>query len=284
MLADYSKAEPSQQALAEALLDFARLIPSSAGLEWVSNFDFLFYFEAERLLAMRRVLIDSGFDSATRLRVLDFGYLHGLVPEFLHRFFPNSTFTVLDHPNSPNFRNPEYLALIRSRDYLDLQPYDIAEITSRDGQYDLIVLGEFIEHIDPTLFAKAAAALRQKVTDGGRLLITTPNAAGIINSVYTFLGRDAQHPPIPEPTMNYGHIHLWTPTLLARTLAHYGWSPETTRFTHGFDSLAFRDSNRHWGSIRHQILLKLLFAAACLRPAWRGFMVSSWKPAAGTTQ
>ncbi|MEO8244355.1 MAG: selenide, water dikinase SelD [bacterium] len=69
---------------------------------------------------MRKLLLDAGFQPNTEFHVLDFGYLHGLVPEFLHRFFPRSRFTILDHPDSPNFRNAEYLSVIRQRDYLKL--------------------------------------------------------------------------------------------------------------------------------------------------------------------
>ena len=260
------------------MLDFVRKIPVSAGLEWLKEFEFLYYFEAERLLAMRQVLLQEGFHPDRKFRVLDFGYLLGLVPEFLHRFFPNAVFTVLDHPQSPIFQNQEYLQLIATRSYLELQPCDISNVATHEGRYELIVLGEIIEHLDPTVAAKAATALRQKVAEDGRLLITTPNAAGIQNTVYTFLGRDAQHAPIPEATMNYGHIHLWTPALLARTLEHFGWSPGMISFTHGFEARNFHDSNRHWGSLRHQMITKLLFGLACLRPQWRGFMVSAWKP------
>lgn len=260
------------------MLEFVRTIPRSADLEWAKDIDFLYYFEAERLLTMRRMLMEMGFRAESRFRVLDFGYLHGVVPEFLHRFFPLAQFTVLDHPESPNFRNDEYLQIIRSRTYLSLQPCNISNVAAHQGQYDLMVLGEIIEHLDPTVIANAVAALRPKMTEQGCLLITTPNAAGIRNTVFTFLGRDAQHPPIPDETMNYGHIHLWTPALLERTLVHYGWRQGAVCFSHGFERWYFRDTNRHWGSLRHQLLTKLLFAAACLCPRWRGFMVSAWRP------
>ncbi len=260
------------------MLDFAREIPVSAGLEWVKDWDFLYHFEAERLLTMREVLLESGFKADSEFRVLDFGYLHGLVPEFLHRFFPRSRFIVLDHPDSPNFRNAEYLKLIHQRDYLRMEPCDIADVDKRADQFDLIILGEIIEHLDPTLVAKAATHLRKRVTESGRLLITTPNGAGIRNTADTFLGRDAQCPPLPIAEMQYGHIHLWTPELLRRTLKLLGWEHDMTRFVHGFERWEFQKTNRHWGSLRHQVYLKSLYWAASLRPQWRGFTVSAWRP------
>jgi 2-polyprenyl-3-methyl-5-hydroxy-6-metoxy-1,4-benzoquinol methylase len=273
-----SSAGITQKELASAMLDFVRQIPVSSGLEWVKDWEFLYYFEAERLLVMREALLSAGFSPESNFQVLDFGYLHGLIPEFLHRFFPNAQFTVLDHPDSPNFQNEDYLQLIKTRKYLKLEPCDIRRVNEREGNFDLIVLGEIIEHLDPTLVADSVRSLRKKIRERGRLLITTPNGGGIKNLFYTLIGRDAEHPVIPNETMNYGHIHLWPPQQLETTLQHYGWINDKTIFTHGFERWQFRQSNHHWGSLRHQILIKSLYLAAQLFSRWRGFMVSTWKP------
>ena len=275
-------AVPTQAELADAMLEFVRPIPASANLEWVKERNFLYFFEAERLLKMREALLAAGFNADVQFRVLDFGYLHGLVPEFLHRFFPRTTFTVLDHPDSPNFTDCEYQRLIAARTYLTLRPCDIASVRDFPGTYDLIILGEIIEHLDPTTVAKAAADLRAKVNSSGCLLITTPNGGGIFNTVYTFLGKDAQVPPIPNPVHHYGHIHIWTMTLLRKTLEHFGWRELGEWFTHGKEGQCFRDLNAAWGSLRHQVLMRLLWLAADLRPKWRGFTVSTWRPAEKT--
>ncbi len=267
----------TQKDLAAAMLDFVRQIPPSADLEWVKDYKFLYYFEAERLLVMKQALLDAGFSPESSFEVLDFGYLHGLIPEFLHRFFPEARFTVFDHPDSPNFQNKDYLQLIKSRSYLKLEPCDIARLDEREGKFDLIVLGEIIEHLDPTLVAKSVDALQKKITGRGRLLITTPNGAGIKNLFYTLIGRDVEHPVIPNETMNYGHIHIWPLQQLDKTLQHYGWKNDKTYFTHGFERRAFLESNHHWGSLRHQVFMKSLYCAAQLIPRWRGFMVSTWR-------
>jgi Methyltransferase domain len=275
-------ADPDQRELASNMLEFVRQIPVSAELEWVKDWEFLYYFEAERLLVMRQALLDGGFTTERSFRVLDFGYLHGVVPEFLHRFFPKAQFVVLDHPGSPNFRNQEYLNLIKDRAYLKLEPCDIACVDKQDGIFDVIVLGEIIEHLDPTLVAKAVSHLKCKIGDHGRLLITTPNGAGIKNLFFTLIGRAAEHPVIPQREMNYGHIHLWPPLQLEKTLQHYGWENRQTYFTHGFERWDFVKSNHHWGSLRHQLMIKSLYFAAQLVPHWRGFMVSSWAKKAVT--
>lgn len=271
-----TSAEFDQKHLADAMLEFAKQAPASANLEWVKDWKFLYYFEAERLLVMREALLDANFKQDSSFSILDFGYLHGLVPEFLHRFFPNASFVVMDHPESPNFRNREYLDLIKTRSYLRLEPCDISRVGERPGTFDVIVLGEIIEHLDPTLTGKSVSLLREKINGRGRLLITTPNGAGIKNIVLTLIGRDAQHPVIPDLTMGYGHIHLWTPTLLEQTMRYYGWGLDKVYFTHGFDRWDLDKSNRHWGSLAHQLMIKSLYVAAELHPKWRGFMVSTW--------
>jgi hypothetical protein len=114
---------PSRHDLALAMQEFCRQVPASLGLgDMLGSWDFFYFFEAERLLTMRQALVDAGFKTDSEFQVLDFGYLHGLVPEFLHRFFPRSQFTIFDHPASPNFTNPGYQELIKSRSYLTLKP------------------------------------------------------------------------------------------------------------------------------------------------------------------
>lgn len=264
------------------MLEFCQKIPPSAGLGETADWEFLFYFEAERLLTMRQAILEAGFGVTTPLRVLDFGYLHGLVPEFLHRFFPQARFSVLDHPDSPNFRNAEYLALIRSRSYLSVEPCRLQQIGERSGTYDLIILGEIIEHLDPTVAAQAFADLRRLIAPEGCLLITTPNAGSIKDTMLTLIGHDTQNAPIPDATMGYPHIHLWSQPLLARTLPHFGWRGERVYYNHGKDAQEFAQSNRSWGSWKRQLLAKTFFLGALLCPRWRGFLVSTWKPASST--
>jgi 2-polyprenyl-3-methyl-5-hydroxy-6-metoxy-1,4-benzoquinol methylase len=267
---------PNQKAVAQEMKRFVEAIPPSANLDWVKNDEFLYFFEAERLLIMRKILLSAGFKPESSFEVLDVGYLHGIVPEFLHRFFPKAQFTVLDHPASPVFSNPDYLQIIESRSYLKLLPLDLAQVEQMPGSFDLIVLGEIIEHMDPTTVARVVGSLRQKVrpANNGLLLVTTPNGAGVFNVLSTLFGRDTQVPPIPHDMMNYGHIHLWSPPLLQRTLAHFGWNLVQMEFTHGRENEYFAEVNRHWGSFRHQIFVRLCRLMACLRPKWRGFFVA----------
>src|SRR5689334_16328868 len=77
---------PTQSELTDALLKFLEPLPSDLGLDWVKDRRFLHHFEAARLLLIREALLKAGVDPARPLQILDFGYLHGLIPEFLQRF------------------------------------------------------------------------------------------------------------------------------------------------------------------------------------------------------
>ncbi|MFM2082373.1 MAG: hypothetical protein RL380_1064 [Verrucomicrobiota bacterium] len=275
---------PTQRELAEAMFAFVAEIPASVGLEWVKDRGFLFHFEAARLLLIRQAMLEANLTLNQPLQVLDFGYLHGLIPEFVHRFFPQAQVTVHDHPDSPNFKNAEYLTLINRRKYLALEPRDINGWEPPEEKFDAIILGELIEHLDPTVVAKFLETLRRCVKPGGVLIITTPNGAGLLNAIHVLLRRDnVVHAPIPIETMNYGHIHLWPPQVLARTARHYGWQPRREYFFHGLDAGHFENLNRHWGSARHQLLMRPVKWLTDWKPAWRGYFVAAFT-AAGNSE
>ena len=268
-----------QNRLAKEMGEFISEMPRIPGLEWVKDPEFLLYFEAERLLAMRRVMLENGIARDAPLRVLDFGYLHGLVPEFLHRFFPNAKFLVFDHPASPVFRSPEYLQLIKKRAYVELEARDLAQLEDVTGEYDLMVLGEIIEHLDPTVFIKLSDSGKRLLKKGGHMLITTPNSAGLLNLIETARGRDAQHPVIPDEVMQYGHIHLWSQPLLhsgAFSLGAGGWPPWRLLMVSRLGSSGRRTATGDRCHISLPIL-RITFFLASWRPAWRGYFVSLWE-------
>lgn len=256
--------------------EFLSSMPDALG-DLKFDWDTLYYFEAERLLSMRRALLETGFSLESKIHVLDFGYLNGVVPEFLHRFFPRSRFTIFDHPSSPNFGNTHYAQIINSRSYLRLEPCLLQDISKKKGDYDLILLGEIIEHLDPTVTANAFADLRNLIKPNGCLLITTPNAGSIRDTILTLLGHDTQCPPIPDTTMGYPHIHLWSHTQLTRILEHLGWKNDHVYYNHGKGRAMFIESNKHWENWKKQLLAKMFFLSAQVCPRWRDFMVSTWK-------
>ncbi len=79
---------------------------------------------------------------------------------------------------------------------------------------DLVVAGEVIEHLDdPGSFLDGLHAL---VAPGGLLVVTTPNAAGLVNAAALLGNYEVNHPD---------HVVLFTCTTLDAMLTRHSWEP-----------------------------------------------------------
>lgn len=81
----------------------------------------------------------------------------------------------------------------------------------------VVIAGEVIEHIDDA--GSFLRGLHSLVAPGGQLIITTPNAYGLIN-VFASLGRrEINHPD---------HVVMFTWRTLTNLASRYGWRPIET--------------------------------------------------------
>jgi SAM-dependent methyltransferase len=79
---------------------------------------------------------------------------------------------------------------------------------------DLVVAGEVIEHLDdPGSFLDGLHAL---VAPGGLLVVTTPNASGLVNTAALLGNLEVNHPD---------HVVLYSCTTLDTMLTRHGWQP-----------------------------------------------------------
>lgn len=80
---------------------------------------------------------------------------------------------------------------------------------------ELVVAGEIIEHLEaPGTFLRACHSL---VQEGGRIVVTTPNAAALQNFFVPFLGVELNHPD---------HVALFSPRTLDLLFERTGWEVE----------------------------------------------------------
>jgi hypothetical protein len=110
------------------------------------------------------------------------------------------------------------------------------------------------------------------------LIITTPNGAGLYNCLTKVLRGGPEDPPVADRQMGMGHIHLWTPQVLTRTLLMKGWCLGDLYFNHGRENELFARSWRKFGSLQHQAMIKTVQAVATLVPRLRGFFVMTARP------
>lgn len=77
---------------------------------------------------------------------------------------------------------------------------------------EVVVAGEVIEHLDePGPFLQA---LHRLVAPGGELVVTTPNASGLLNTAAALAGREVNHPD---------HVAMFSWRTLQNLLARHGW-------------------------------------------------------------
>jgi 2-polyprenyl-3-methyl-5-hydroxy-6-metoxy-1,4-benzoquinol methylase len=267
-----------QRELAAEMLSFLESTPLSPDLEWTKDRDFLFHFEAARQMIVRRLLAAAGLSAESSARILDIGYLHGLTQEFTHRAFPRAGITVFDLPSSPIFSDAAYLRAIEARGYLTLKAKNADELTPADGTFDVFILGEVIEHMDPTQVAGLLSNLSKMAAPGALLLITTPNATGLYNCYMTLRQGDAvQVAPIPNATHGYGHIHLWSLPILSQMAKYAGWSLVGSELYHGREGEKFEEISCAWVGLKAQIIIRALQFLADRNPNFRGFFVACYK-------
>jgi SAM-dependent methyltransferase len=83
---------------------------------------------------------------------------------------------------------------------------------------DVVIAGEVIEHVDdPGLFLDA---MRVLLADDGLLVLTTPNASGLLSAVGVIGGYEINHPD---------HVNRFTWLTLTNLLRHRGYEPTEVR-------------------------------------------------------
>jgi 2-polyprenyl-3-methyl-5-hydroxy-6-metoxy-1,4-benzoquinol methylase len=103
------------------------------------------------------------------------------------------------------------------------QGYDAHAVDCRDidavralglAPADVVVAGEVIEHLDDP--GRFLDGLHSLVAPGGVLVVTTPNAAGLVNAVALLGNVEVNHPD---------HVALYSCRTLDTMLRRHGWEP-----------------------------------------------------------
>ncbi len=111
--------------------------------------------------------------------------------------------------------------------FIDLFDAERDRFPYPDGHFDLVVAGEIIEHMvfDPLHLLTES---RRVLTEGGYLLVSTPNAASLATVAKVLDG--STNPQIywqykrPDPqNPEIGHVHEYTATELGRTVQAAGF-------------------------------------------------------------
>jgi SAM-dependent methyltransferase len=114
-----------------------------------------------------------------------------------------------------------------------------------DGHFDLVIAGEMIEHLayDPMHMLLES---RRVLREGGFLLVTTPNAAGVANVAKILEGRDAPQiyclhkRPVSGEEMELGHVREYTMYEIGEVVRSAGFEVQRLFTTFIADFAGFR--------------------------------------------
>ena len=137
-----------------------------------------------------RTVLDVGCFDETALQKRDtVHWLHGRIASVARRVVGVDSSSRIPPEGLASAAN----AVIRRGDGVDIDP---ALLLSED--FDVVVAGEFIEHIEaPGRFFRNM----RSAFPGRELIVSTPNGAGFANVLLGLIGREAQHPD---------HLHVFT--------------------------------------------------------------------------
>lgn len=127
-------------------------------------------------------------------------------------------------------------------------------------KYDVIIAGEIIEHLsNPGNMLQSA---RKYLKDGGRLIITTPNAFSADRSIISLVREDV-------PT-NQEHTFYFTRQTLTELLSRYGFKVEKFHYVNEAIGDAVKCSNR-------PLLTRVFHLIKQLRPHYKETMIAICK-------
>ncbi len=101
-------------------------------------------------------------------------------------------------------------------------------------QYDFVIMAEVLEHLY-TAPQLVLSFVRTLLTDGGRLVLQTPNAASLPKRIKLLLGRNPYEMIRAEP-MNPGHFREYTKKELQGLAADLGFRVEACTVSFYFDA------------------------------------------------
>lgn len=101
---------------------------------------------------------------------------------------------------------------------------DVAPLPYEDNTFDLVILGEVIEHIYDTDYL--LQELHRILKPTGKLLVSTPNLASLARRIALLLGINPIIELSPNEVDSAGHIRYFTFSTLHQLLKKNGFEPE----------------------------------------------------------
>lgn len=169
------------------------------------------------------------------LRVLEVGIGYAIVTTAMHHTFGPGALEIhaLEHPDRKYLRMSTFQEQLR-RTRVTLTPYDI--LAGRwpfpAGRFDIVLFSEVLEHLPPTRLPGVLDEIARVLSDGGRLVGSSPNLAAWRVRWKMLRGKSPFDPAVclDWAPGTYGHIRLYTGDEMAALCRRSGMRPETIQY------------------------------------------------------
>ena len=152
--------------------------------------------------------------------VLDVGCGAGQGARFLHQA-ENRLDGVTYTPEERECARPFYRVI----HLIDLN--DPGTMRAVDGTYDVILLGDILEHlVDP---GRVLLELKKRLNEGGRFYISVPNIANVIPRLNLLVGRFEY---TETGIMDHTHLRFFTRATILQMIREAGLSVERMEYSH----------------------------------------------------
>ncbi|MDD5093466.1 MAG: methyltransferase domain-containing protein [Dehalococcoidia bacterium] len=148
----------------------------------------------------------------------------------LRRLFEDSAITTLDMT--------DMLGPLCWRHQIDFNLVDLSKqpMPWMDGSFDVVILGEVLEHV-PCHPAPLLRECRRVLKPGGQLIVTTPNFAALENRLRLLAGRHVQEFWVENDIEGRIHFREYTKEELVRELNAVGYRIAGTRYERYWEKL-----------------------------------------------
>lgn len=191
--------------------------PSSRDLNWTSGLIDRFW-TRELAHPEHSFALQHGGNIVRRLgpyipsgsRVLDYGcgagYLANALSSLPIKMWAfDANLAVLDVANRNYFRSSNFV-----------RPLSASDLSAMDGQFDCLIAVEMIEHLDDVELASFFDDARRLLSEGGRLLLTTPNSENLAHeTVYC--------PTCDHQFHRWQHVRSVTSSFVEALAREYGF-------------------------------------------------------------
>lgn len=163
--------------------------------------------------------------------ILEVGLEYAGLAMCLRRIYPAAKICAVEHPSRVYLNDPNYQRLCAAEEIqLIVLDLNTQRLPSSDGEFDLISLGEVLEHLPFESLARIFRELSRVLSPGGSLVLSTPNLVSLKNRLTMGLGHSPFDHPFDRMDETLYHSRLYSLPEVDRLLSESGMRLDEVRW------------------------------------------------------